>query len=388
MITIDPFTITLVTALVVVVSGIFYLVETLLRKEGAAGRLWAIAFLSGILSIMCYLVWAFDAGAFVAVALGNGAFVATAAFLWLGCRAYNGRDLRVSGAVVGIGVAVVVIVALLAGPDGGDWAGAVAMFLGNAVFAAIGAAETRRGALATHWSAIGLTVVLSIEAVWFTARTGVFLSAGSESELFQTWFGTIASSLLTITLTIATVVTTSVLRAGESNLRGQRDTVALHVGLDGILLRESFRSLTTTILDSARRNEETMCIIAVRLDDLDRIATAFGPGEAEAVAGAWRAGVRGHAPTAAIVGEGGRTTLLAAFLTTSFADVRRTASIIHRRILDDMAELGLSVLPVVSVGVALTDQVGYDFDALADAAEDAAKRSASSHDASVILAQG
>src|SRR3546814_7604335 len=91
---IDLFTLTLATALVIVVSGVFYLVETLLRKEGAAGRLWAIAFLSGILSVLCYLVWSVDASAFLAIAVGNGGFVATAGFLWLGCRAYNGRTLR------------------------------------------------------------------------------------------------------------------------------------------------------------------------------------------------------------------------------------------------------------------------------------------------------
>lgn len=386
--TLDLFTLTLATALVVIMSGLFYLIETLLRKEGAAGRLWAIAFLSGILSVMCYVVWAVEPSAFVAVACGNAAFVATAGFLWLGCRAYNGRSLRIAGAALAGGVAIVLVAALLPGPSGGDWAGAVPLFLGNALFATLGAIETRRGGIARQWSAIGLTVVLFVEGGWMLARAVVFLAAGPESRLFRVWFGTEAASLLTVGLTIATVVTTSVLRAGESNLRGQRDVVALYVGPDGVLLPDSFRTLTSTILSNAQANGDTLCIIAVRVEDLGRIATAFGPGEAEAVAGAWRVGVRRYAPTAAIVGEGDRTTVLAAFLTTSFADVRRTASIMHRRILDDLSQLGLSVVPVVSVGVALTDQMGYDFDALVRGAKDAAARSATSPDASVILAEG
>lgn len=385
---IDLFTLTLTTALVIVVSGVFYLVETLLRKEGGAGRLWAITFLSGILSVLCYLAWAIDPTAFVAVAIGNGGFVATAGFLWLGCRAYNGRTVRWGGVVVGVAAAIVLVSALIPGPGGGDWAGAVPLFLGNMLFAALGGVETRRGALRTHWSAIGLTIVLFVETGWFAVRTVVFLVAGPDSEVFQTWFGTAVASLLTITLTIATVVTTSVLRAGESNLRGQRETFVLRVAMDGLLLPESFRLLASTILVNARRRHETMCIIAVRLDDLARIGTAFGPEEAESIATAWRLSVRAHAPTAAIVGEADRTTVLATYLTTSFADVRRTASIIHRGVLDDLAALSPSVVPVVSVGVALSDQIGYDFDVLAAAAVDAARRSSSSPDASVILAGG
>lgn len=385
---IDLFTLTLATAVVIVVSGVFYLVETLLRKDGVAGQLWAIAFLSGILSVLCYLVWSVDTSAFAAVSIGNGGFVATAAFLWLGCRAYNGRSLRWAAVAVAVVVATVLIAALIPGRDGGDWAGAVPLFLGNALFAALGGVETRRGALRKHWSAVGLTIVLFVETAWFGVRTVVFLIAGPESEVFRTWFGTAVASLLTITLTIATVVTTSVLRAGESNLRGQRDTFTLHVAMDGLLLPESFRLLASTILVNARRRHETMCIIAVGVEDLARIGTAFGPEEAEVMAAAWRRGVREHAPTAAIVGEADRTTVLATYLTTSFADVRRTASIIHRGVLDDLAALNLSVIPVVSVGVALSDRIGYDFDVLAAAAVDAARRSASSPDTSVILAGG
>ncbi|MGP3534960.1 hypothetical protein ACTU3I_09220 [Microbacterium sp. RD1] len=384
----DLFTITLISALVIIVSGVLYITETLMRKDGPAGRLWAIAFLAGILTVVCYLVWSVSPSAFLAVAVGNAGFVSTAGFIWLGCRAFNERPLRIPSGALATVAAIALIAALIPGPTGGDWAGAVPMFLGNALFATLGAIETRRGALADRWSAIGLTVVLIIEAVWFVIRTGVFVGSGPDSALFEDWFDSEIASILTITLTIVTVVTTSVLRASESNLRGQRDTITLHVALDGIMLPASFQSLVSTILDNARRNQETLCIIAVRIGDLGRISVAFGPAEAESVAAAWRAGVRRYAPSAAIVGDNGRSTLFAAFLTTSFADVRRIASIMHRRLLDDFATLGLSAMPVVGVGVALSDQVGYDLARLADAADEAARRSASSPDASVIRAEG
>jgi GGDEF domain-containing protein len=387
-VSVDLFTITLVTALVIVVCAVLYLTETLMRKDVASGRLWAVAFLAGVFTVACYLVWSVDQRAFLAVALGNGGFVSTAGFIWLGARAFNGRRVRVAGGILAAIAAIVIAAALIAGPDGGDWAGAVPMFAGNAVLAVLGAVETRRGQLAAQRNAVGLTAVLILEAAYFVARAVVFLTQGPDSSLFQQWFDSRVTSILTITLTIVAVVTTSVLRAGESQLRGQRETYAIHVALDGILTPASFRSTTTTLLERAQRNGETMCVVAMRLDDLGRVAVAFGPGEAEALAGAWRAGVRRHAPSAALVGEGAGGALFSAFLTTSFSDVRRTASILHRRLLEDFGELGLSVMPVVGVGIALTDRSGYDYRTLVAAADDAARRSASSPDASVILADG
>jgi GGDEF domain-containing protein len=204
--------------------------------------------------------------------------------------------------------------------------------------------------------------------------------------VFRTWFDSGPTSVLTIVLTIVAVVTTSVLRAGESGLRGQRDTYTIEVALDGVLTADSFRSAAKTLLERTQRKGETMCVMAVRIDDLHRLGVAFGPGEADAVAEAWRRILRRDAPSASLVGEGGPTTLLSAFITTSFSDVRRTAGILQRQLLEDFGGLGLSAIPVVGVGIALTDRTGYDFDALVAAAADAARRSATSSDASVILA--
>lgn len=383
----DLFTTSAITALVVMVAGVMYLAETLMRRDGASGRLWSVAFLSGIATVLCYLVWAIDSSAFVAVALGNGAFVSSAVFIWLGARAFNGHALAWSMVAGGAVILAVIVAALVEGPDGGDWAGAIALFSGVTLFAALGAVESRRGAMGARWSAIGLTLVLAVETLYFVARTYVFIAFGPDSEPFEVWFGSANSALVTIALTIVVVVVTSVLRASDSNLRGQRDTYTLHVGIDGIMMPASFRSAVSTLLERADRAQETLCLIAMRLDDLERIATAFGPGEAEILAKAWRDGIRRYAPTASLVGEGDGHSLLVAFLTTSFADVRRTAATMQRRVRDDAAALGLSIVPVIGAGVASTQQAGYDFAALATAAQEAAQRSAASHDTSVVLAE-
>lgn len=382
----DLFSVTLVTALVIVVSAVLYLTGTLLRKDGAAGKSWAVAFLAGVLTVISYLVWAAVPSAFVAVAIGNAGFVASAAFMWLGCLSFNSRRLVVPAVIVGVGITGAFLAALVAGPDGGDWAGAPAVFIGVAAFAGVGAAESRRGRMGSDLNVIGLTVVLGVEAVFFVVRTVVFFAAGPESDLFQTWFDSRVASLLTVVLTIVALVTASVLRAGESSLRGQQRTVTYRATPDGVLLPAAFEVGMALMLSRSADKDETLCVVAVRMDDLDQVATAFGPAEAEAIAAAWRTGVRRYAPTASLVGERDARTLLVAFPTTSYADVRRIASIMHRRLVDDIAMLGVSVVPVIGAGIALTSQTGYDAAALTAAAEDAALRSSSSPDASIIVA--
>ncbi len=92
-------------------------------------------------------------------------------------------------------------------------------------------------------------------------------------------------------------------------------------------------------------------------------------------------------PTFSLVGEGGDEALLVAFEPASAAEARRVASRIPPRLLDEFAERGSAVIPVVGVGLALSDDVGYDADVMLPAAQDAARRSSTNPDASVIVAE-
>lgn len=372
----DLLSLQLATSTVILVSASMYLLETLMRRDGAAGRLWAAAFLSGMFSALCYLVWILVPAAFVAVAVGNGAFVAATAFIWLGCTAFNGRAMRVPVAVVAVAVLVVVIAALVPGPAGGDWAGAVPLFLGNALFATLGAVETRRGAIGRRWSAAGLSVVMALEALWFLARTVVFVAVGPEHELFRGAFGSETASFLTMVLVVAAVVVTSVLRASETALRGQADLVHLTVDRHGILQPASFRAALGTLIQRATASGESVVLFAVRVDDARAVATAFGPDEAEIIATAFRAAVRRHAPTMALVGETDATALTIAFVPAPGVDVRRISATLHERVVAELAALGMSIVPVVGFGSACTEEDGPDPAALLGRADRAAATAA------------
>jgi hypothetical protein len=287
---------------------------------------------------------------------------------------------------VAAGGLLALLAVVLAGPDGGDWAGATVMFLAIAAFALAGTAETVTGEMGRNRNAAGLAFVLGLEAVYYIARSIVFLAFGSESPVFDEWFGTITTSFLTVILSVVAVVTTSVLRAGRAQLPGRPETTLLGMARDGVLLADAFHRVLADRAVRAERNGELMGVISTRLDDLAELATAFGSTEAQEVQQAWRAAAVNAAPTSAFVGDDGRGGVAIGVHPNSQADARRMAQRVSIATASALASIGTSVVPVVGVGVALTDTAGYEPAALVDLARDASARASDSDDAGVIVA--
>lgn len=385
---IDSFTINVVVAVVTITAAVLYLLETLLRREVGAGRVWALGFLSGVLTVVCYLIWRASTEPWVAIAIGNAALASTLGFFWLGCRSFNGRSMRLSGLLVA-GVAVVLVATTLtAGPSGGDWAGSEVLFFGVALFAALGAIESRRGAMGGVWSSLGLTFVLIFVALYYFTRGVVLAVEGPDGELFQTWFNSGITGLVSIVLTIAALTTATMLRSGRVTVRHDTYYSTLELSPDGLLSARSYAAALPVVLERAAGRDELFAVIALRIDDLAQISIAFGADEEAAIAEQQRQGTRRYAPSFALIGEGSGHAVLIAFEPTSEADARRVASRIQRLLLDDFAARGSAVIPVVGVGVALSRDLGYDATRLVDGAQEAARRSSTSPDASVIVAEG
>ncbi|MEU1973296.1 hypothetical protein ABZ477_16710 [Microbacterium sp. NPDC019599] len=379
---------TLLTATVVVTCGVLFLLETLARRDTLAGRIWSMAFLAGILTVVCYLLWAIapDGRAWIAISFGNAALVATVGCLWLGASALNGHRLRWTVGAVLVLCLVTMAAALAEGPDGGDWAGGVAMFLSVAVVALGGAIETRRGRMGETILSLALTAVLGITAGYYLGRTVVFVVVGPDSTLFQTYFGGFTTAVLTVVLTIVAMMTGSILRGRDSARRRSEESEAVSAGGADVLAARAFDRATTAVISRAEANAELFALIVLRMDDLPQIGMAFGTAAQAEVAAQWRDGVRRYAPSMSIVGEGGPTTMLVALQPSTAGEARRIASRIHRRVIDVYTGSPETPTPVMGVGVAVSETFGYDGAALRRAAEDAAFVSAASPDASVVVA--
>lgn len=385
--TFDLLSISAMTAVVVIVAGCLFLIETVKRKESAAGLWWAAAFIAGMLTTLCYLAWSVDPDAWTTVALGNASFVASTGCMWLGSRRFNRASLKIPSVAVAAAVTITFFAALLQGPDGGDWAGAPATFTGIGVLALLGGFEASRGRMGRQISSVGLAVVLVLEGAYFLVRTVVFLGYGGESEIFQAWFGTIPTSFVTVILTLVAVVAMSVLRASETGLAAVRTTTSLSATEDGFLLGEAFEWVFRETVIRAERTQAPIGVIAMRLDDMPEVVTAFGTSAAQQIVSIWRGGIGRYAPAACVVGESSPTRTLIGFHPSSAVEAERMASALHRQILAELSTAETVITPSIAIGLAVSDICGYDADALIRAAEEAADRSASSLDASVIVAR-
>lgn len=353
----DLQTISVMTAIVVVVAGVTFIADTLVRRDEVAGRIWALAYLSGILTVLSYLFWAANNDAWWAVAVGNAGYVATAGCLWVGARAYNRRPGFVWVFVVLITVAAA-IAALIEGPTGGDWAGAGLMFVAIAGFAGGAGVESLTGSMGANPNARALAGVLLLQSAYYAVRTVVFFSGGADSELFRTAFGTASSSFIVVTVTIVGAISMSVLRADRARLRGIRrprvTDEAAGLALGGL------ESLADGWMRRGASRGRGIAVLAVRFDTLEAMTTAFGRNAADDMCAAWTDSVRQHCPPFSAVFERGPGSLIVVSPIEPGTDARGIADAIIDGLLDPgMADLG-GIRPTATIGVAESDPAEPD----------------------------
>lgn len=382
----DPMTQAIMTALVVVVAGVIFISETLLRRDEGAGRVWALAYLAAMLTTLAYLAWAVVPSMWWAVAVGNMTFVAGTGLMWLGCVRFNGPLSPLYSGVVTAGALATFITVLVKGPDGGAWAGAEVMFITIALFAGAGAIETLRGAMGKNVNAHTLAFVLGVQSIYYVVRTVALFVMGGESEEFTRWFGTEVTSYLTVTLTITAVITTSVLRADRARLRGHTESSMVGFTSEGVLLGTSLNRLLVDWTDRAAVRRDPIVVISIVVEDLDTIATAFGDATASDVVELWIEGVRRHSPSTALIAEDGPGRLFVVTDAASVNEAKAQAMQIFHGLLDDAGMVGAIVRPAVGIGLALSALVGYNPDVLLDSARSAATRATDSFESSVVVA--
>lgn len=381
----DMFTTTIVTAVVVIAAALVFLLETVVRRDSGSGRYWAAGFVAAILVTVCYVAWAIDRDLWLGVAVGNAAFVAQMGLMWLGCRVFNGRLGVAHRAAVAL-AALLALAAAIVQRDLGDWAGAPVMFAGIGLFAALAAVETRRGALRRVFATWGLTLALGAAALFYAGRLGVFLVLGPDSAVFSEWFGTNATSFVIIALTIVVVVSTSVLRVASATSPPAPGAPTSGRRRPALLTREILMAALDDIAGRSERAGAPLAIVAIRLEGLGEIAAAFGPSTAELIESSWHDAVHRHLPIGSPAGAFDDVTVGLALHPADADGAAAVGSDLRQGLIDELTALPDAVLPAIGVGFALAEDLGYDAEQLALAAQEAAARSAARSGMPVVRA--
>ncbi len=383
--TLDLFSVTVMTAIVALVATAIFVIETLRRRDAGAGRLWAVAYLCGTATTFAYISWAAGVGGAVAIAFGNASFILTPAFIWLGNRRFNDRPIGWQSVAVGTFAVLTFVAAVIRVPVEGSWGGWTVMAALIVVLFAAGGWEALRRPMGRLGNARLLTGVLFAAAVYYAARLVVFLVDGPQGAFFDAWFGSISANIVTVVLTMVAVVVTSILRASKSAIQRYEWLSENGVAADGIMLAGTYRDALRDMAERAGWRQEIVSVIVVHVDGLDEMGAAFGSDAADELAAQWRRSVRRHAPASAFVGEDGDSTLSVCGVASTAADARRQAAAIYRGCIDDLAGNPTGLLPVVGIGIGLTETVGYDTDTLLTSARAAALRASRSLEASVLF---
>ncbi|KQM82742.1 GGDEF domain-containing protein [Agromyces sp. Leaf222] len=367
---IDPYTIQLAVITVTIVAGVMFILDTVLRTADAAGRVWAVAFMSGILASFSYATWIVNPEAWWAVAIGNAAVVLSPALLWCGARAYNGRRPLAWIALLAAGAAAVAVLA--AGADGGDWAGALLMFALIALFAALGVWETVRAPMRVHWAARGLTVIFVIVAVYYATRAVAFIAIGPEDPWFRAALGTESAGFVLIALMVVAVVSLVVLQGERVPRASSRRSMALPYSADAVLNDDSFREIVGDWLERANYHDEQLVFMRIEVDELDALNTAFGRSVGNQLLAEFTEIVRRHGSPHSDIGHDGPGSLVLVAPYARLDLAADDAEAVQRGLREHRIDAAQGLRLSASIGLAGTDRFGYDFDALMTAAADAA----------------
>ncbi len=383
----DADTVAVVASAVLLTTALLYLATSIARRDRSGARLWAFGFLLTVLGIVAYFVWWTGEdgswGAIVALAIAQGATVGAAGCYTLGFLSYQPRPLE--GPAFAVTALALLCVAVTIADAVTGSGGVVQPWTSVAVGGLMlwTTASAMRGALRRMritWVAAGASAV---NGVFTLARAVIEIVAGPESELSAVWFGPTANNLMTVTVGLVFGICLFVLRTSIAGAPGY--TASARV--DEVLTADEFRAHLRAVLRRSTPRMENVAVIAARIDALDAIASAFGGDISEDMTLALQRSARRFAAPIALVGEGpGPTVIFVASLAASQADARRQAGLLYRGIVQDFIAGRDVVLPGIGVGVALSQTIGYDVDALMAGAHSAASTAAANDESSVEFA--
>ncbi|MEA9986505.1 hypothetical protein [Subtercola sp. RTI3] len=92
MVRLDLETLLVINGIVVVLSGLTFVINTAMRRSDVPGRIWSVSFIGGMLAALCYGIWAVNPDAEWILIIGNAAYGLVTGAIWSGARVFNGRN--------------------------------------------------------------------------------------------------------------------------------------------------------------------------------------------------------------------------------------------------------------------------------------------------------
>jgi diguanylate cyclase (GGDEF)-like protein len=354
-----------ISGLVVIVCGVTFILNTILRRNDRVGRLWSVAFVGAILQTLAYTIEGLEPTAWWAIAVGNAAFVFTIGMLWSGYRAANARP---SLFVIPLAACVAVAIAVLVrGPHGGPWAGSIETFVATAVLAALGFSETVRGWLARSVNARIVGVAGLVMALFYVGRTVALAVLGPDDPVFEAGFGPVTATLVNLGLLVIGSITLSLLQSERFRRPGLLAPSSSEA--DGVLGGEQFRSLSEVWLRRSIRDRVTLALVLVELANVDEINLAFGRVLGDNAIRLMGRLTLSDAPAAALVGRLSRSRFAVLFPMDDEDDARMVADRINSDVLTTPIDDADRFRIATYIGITSTRAAGSRYDDLIDTAD-------------------
>jgi GGDEF domain-containing protein len=368
-----PSTLFVVSGLVIGITGVYFILETLLRRNDQVGRMWSVFYVGSIFAVFAMLVG--DAGpqTWWAYAVGHGFYVAALGFIWAGARLANRRRSSLLWVPLLLG-GIVIVARLGAGPDGATSSGSFEMYLGAAICFGLASYESFRADLGRLPGGRLLAVMLGLGGLYYGSRAVSLLVLGAEHTTFQTFFGASSSSLFEIAVAVVGTLTLSAIQGDRFRQAAiAQAEFGARVSIDGVLVRETFHELAESWLMRSIRERRTLVLLIVEVADLADVNVAFGRAAGDAALRTTGRLALVHAPTAALLGHvtPRRFAILMEQPTGDAVEAiaGRIADAVLSTPIDDQDRFRASVF----CGVATTRTVGARYDDLLRAAIDAVR---------------
>ncbi len=298
----DATTLFVASGLVIVVAGVSFVLETLLRRNDQVGRLWSVFFVGAIFAVFASYIGSSGPATWWAYAVGHGFYVAALGLLWAGTRQAN-RARAMLAVPVAAGVLVAAI-GLFAGPANAHPGGSLELFLVAAGFLAATSVEAARRELGRIAGGRLLSILLGVAAVFYLGRAIAAFALGMDDAGYQSLFGQTTASLLEIAVAVIGALTLSSIQADRFRKIAIDDAAfGTRLTMDGVVGRDSFRELSESWLMRSIRERTTLVLLLVEVADLAEVNLAFGRAAGDAAIRTAGRIVLVHAPTAALVGH-------------------------------------------------------------------------------------